>query len=134
MVPKEQSVLPGTEAKFQVKATGYRPKFQWKKDHEELHDGVKHCGTDTDTLRIKDVEKSDKGLYQCLVKNGDGETSNEAKLTVSKWVLKILIYSNITLSFLKLQSLLNQFTIHPQSRHSTVLHPAPIPWKPLHVR
>ena len=103
MVPKDQSVAPGAEAKFQLKATGDCPKFQWKKDYEELHDGVKYYGTDTDTLRIKDVEKSDKGCYQCLVKNSDGEKlSDEAKLTVSKWVLKTIIYSfqpNITLSF-----------------------------------
>ena len=102
MVPKEQSVAPGTEANFQVKATGYYLKFHWRKDYEDLHDGVKYCGTHSDTLRIKDVEKSDKGCYQCLVKN-DGETlSNEAKLTVSKWVLNTFIYSslpNMTLNF-----------------------------------
>ena len=102
MVPKKQSVAPGTEVNFQVKATGYCPKFHWKKDYEDLHDGVKYCGTHSNTLRIKDVEKSDKGCYQCLVKN-DGETlSNEAKLTVSKWVLNTFIYSslpNMTLNF-----------------------------------
>ena len=96
MVPKDQSVAPGAEAKFQLKATGDCPKFQWKKDYENLHDGVKYCGTHTDTLRIKDVEKSDKGCYQCLMKNSDGEKlSHEAKLTVSKWVLRIIIYSII---------------------------------------
>ena len=103
MVPKEQSVAPGTEANFQVKATGYCLKFHWKKDYKDLHDGVKYCGTHSDTLRIKDVEKSDKGCYQCLMKNDDGETlSNEAKLTVSKWVLNTFIYSflpNMTLNF-----------------------------------
>ena len=95
-------MAPGTEANFQVKATGYCLEFHWKKDYEDLHDGVKYCGTHSDTLRIKDVEKSDKGCYQCLVKN-DGETlSNEAKLTVSKWVLNTFIYSslpNMTLNF-----------------------------------
>ena len=103
MVPKEQSVAPGTDAKFQVKATGDGLNFQWKKDYKKLHDGIKYYGTKTDTLGIKDVEKTDKGRYQCLVKNDDGEkVSNEAKLTVSKLVLKSLIYSfrpNITLSF-----------------------------------
>ena len=102
MVPKKQSVAPGTEANFQVKATGYCLQFHWKKDYEYLHDGVKYCGTHSNTLCIKDVEKSDKGCYQCLMKN-DGETlSNEAKLTVSKWVLNTFIYSslpNMTLNF-----------------------------------
>ena len=110
MVPKEQSVAPGTDAEFQVKATGDGLHFQWKKDYKKLHDGIKYYGTKTDTLGIKDVEKTDKGHYQCLVKNDNGEkpsnkaksTVGEAKLTVSKLVLKTLIYSfrpNITLSF-----------------------------------
>ena len=94
-------MAPGTEAKFQVKATGDCLQFKWKKNHEDLHDGDKYSGTDTDTLRIKDVEKGDKGCYQCLVKNDDGETlSNEVKLTVSKWVLKAFLHLIITLSFL----------------------------------
>ena len=94
MIPKNLSVAPGAEAKFQLKATGDCPKFQWKKDYENLHDGVKYCGAHTDTLRIKDVEKSDKGCYQCLMKNSDGEKlSDEAKLTVSKWLLRTIIYS-----------------------------------------
>ena len=93
-------MAPQTEAKFQVKATGDCLQFKWKKDCKELHDGVKYCGSDTDTLRIKDVEKVDKGCYQCFVKNDDGETlSNEAKLTVSKWVLKAFLHLIITLSF-----------------------------------
>ena len=89
MVPKDQSVVPGTEAKFRVEATGDCLQFQWKKDNAELHDGAKYCGTHTDTLCIKDVAESDKGCYRCLVKNDDGEKlSNEAKLTVGEWVLK----------------------------------------------
>ena len=89
MVPKEQSVAPGTEAKFQVKATGDCLEFKWKRDSKDLHDGVNYCGTHTYTLRIKDVKESDKGGYQCLVKNDYGnKLSNEAKLIVSKWVLK----------------------------------------------
>ena len=103
MVPKEQSVAPGTDAEFQVKATGDGLHFQWKKDYKELRNGVKYRGTDTDTLSIIDVEKTDKGYYQCLVKNDNGEkVSNEVKLTVGEWVLKTLIYSfqpNIMLSF-----------------------------------
>ena len=36
--------------------------FKWKKDGKDLHDGSKYRGTKT-----KDVEKSDKGHYKCLV-------------------------------------------------------------------
>ena len=97
MVPKEGLVAPGTEAKFRVEATGDRLQFQWKKDYKELHDGNKYHGINTDTLRIKDVEKSDKGCYQCLVKNNEEELSIEAELTVGKVVMEfqcVSLFSN----------------------------------------
>ena len=51
-------------------------------------DGNKYRGTKTHTLHIKGVEKSDKGGYQCLVKNDGGEKlSEEADLAVSKLVI-----------------------------------------------
>ena len=78
----------GTEVKFSVKATGDNLCFQWKKDSEKLLDGRKYRDTKTDTLRIIDVEKSDKGSYQCLVKNDVGEKlSEEADLGVGKFVV-----------------------------------------------
>ena len=80
----------GTEVKFSVKATGDNLCFQWKKDSEKLLDGRKYRDTKTHTLRIKDVEKNDEGIYQCLVKNDVGEKlSEEADLVVSKLVVKL---------------------------------------------
>ena len=91
MVPKEQSVATGTEVKFNVKATGDCLHFQWKKDSKELLEDRKYRGTKTDTLRIKDVHKSEKGIYQCLVSNHVGEElSEEADLLVSKLVIKLI--------------------------------------------
>ena len=40
-------------------------------------------------LHIKAVKKSDKGSYQCLVKNDVGELSEEVDLVVSKLVIKL---------------------------------------------
>ena len=58
-----------------------------------MHDGLKYCGTKAHTLHIKDVEKNDKGSYQCLVKNDVGEKlSEEADLAVSELV--IITYSS----------------------------------------
>ena len=92
MVPKEQSVAPGTAAKFSVKATGDGVIFQWKKNGEILGDGRKYRGTNTHTLHIKDVEKSDTGSYQCLVKNDVNEVqlSEDADLAVSKLVVNVI--------------------------------------------
>ena len=78
----------GMVVEFRVKATGDCLQLQWKKDCKDLHDGSKYRGTNTNTLCIKDVEKSDKGCYQCLVKNYIREKekfSEEAVLKVSKF-------------------------------------------------
>ena len=87
--PENKSVATGASTTFTIEATGDDLHFQWKKDSEKLLDGRKYRDTKTHTLRIQDVEKSDKGSYQCLVKNGVGEMlSEEADLAVSKLVMK----------------------------------------------
>ena len=86
-------MTPGRTPEFRVKATGECLQFQWKKDCKDLHDDSKYRGTKTDTLHIKEVEKSDKGCYQCLVKNHvKGKFSEEATLTVSKLVNNVLMF------------------------------------------
>ena len=53
-----------------------------------MHNGSNYSGTDTNTLSIRRVKKSDAGCYRCLVKNEvkrDGEVSEEAELTVCEW-------------------------------------------------
>ena len=88
--PKSKSVATGASTTFTVEANGDDLHFQWKKDSETLLDGRKYRGTKTHTLRIKDVEKSDKGSYQCLVTNGVGkDLSKEAVLTVGKLVINV---------------------------------------------
>ena len=92
VVPKEQSVATKTDVKFSVKATGDCLHFQWKKNSEVLFEDRQYRGTKTDTLCIKDVEKNEKGIYQCLVSNDVGEKlSEEADLAVSKLVVKIFL-------------------------------------------
>ena len=55
-----------------------------------MHDERKYQGTKTHTLHIKDVEKNDKGVYQCLVKNDVQELSEKADLAVSELVIKLI--------------------------------------------
>ena len=74
---------------FTVKATGDHLQFQWQKDRSNLCEGGKYCDTNTDTLHIVKVEKSDEGRYRCHVMNDTdkkGESSCEAYLTVGKLV------------------------------------------------
>ena len=87
MHPESLSVTSGVVVEFRVKATGDRLQFQWQKDCKDVCDGSKYCGTNTNTLRINETEKSDKGCYRCLVENYvRGKFSEEAALTVSKFI------------------------------------------------
>ena len=50
----------------------------------------RHKGAATNTLTIRQVNKSDPGRYKCVVKNDvnkDGEVSEEAQLTVCEFHL-----------------------------------------------
>ena len=84
--------MAGNEAIFRVKATGEDLQFQWQKDRNDLHEDSRYCDTDTDTLRIIEVNKSDKGRYRCLVKNVVGKMySDEAPLTVGELYIDLLL-------------------------------------------
>ena len=53
-----------------------------------MHNDRDYSGTDTNTLSIQHVKKSDEGCYRCLVKNEfkkDGILSEEAQLSVCKF-------------------------------------------------
>ena len=85
-------MVPGTEVVFKVKATGVDLHFQWQKDRINLFDGGRYCDTDTDTLRIVEVENNDKGRYRCRVKNDNGiKFSDEVLLTVGELALMWLM-------------------------------------------
>ena len=89
--PESKSVATGTSTTFTVEAFGDDLQFQWKKDGQDLLNGSKYRGTKTHTLHIKDVEKSDKGSYQCLVRNDGGEKlSEKADFAVSKLVRNVI--------------------------------------------
>ena len=83
--PKSQSVLTGAHVTFKVEATGDDLTFQWLKDGSDVHNDSNYSGTDTSTLMIQEVKKSDGGCYSCLVGNGakiEGEVPDKAQLTV----------------------------------------------------
>ena len=83
--PKSQSVLTGAQATFKVEATGDDLTFQWLKNGSDVHNDSNYSGTDTSTLMIQHVKKSDGGCYRCLVRNEvkkDGDISDEAQLII----------------------------------------------------
>ena len=83
--PKSQSVPTGAQVTFTVEATGDDLTFQWLKDGSDVHNDSNYSGTDTSTLMIQEVKKSDGGCYRCFVNNEakiEGEVSDKAQLTV----------------------------------------------------
>ena len=85
--PKHRTAVTGMKVTFCVEAKGDDLKFQWQKDGMDLHDDRRICGTDTNTLSIQSVQKSDKGCYMCLVKNAvDSKLSSESELSVCKFI------------------------------------------------
>ena len=73
---------------FQVKAAGDDVQFQWQKNCSNIQDSdTRYRGANSDTLRILEVKKEDRGYYRCRVKSEPGEKfSKEVVLTVSKLV------------------------------------------------
>jgi len=73
---------------FRIEAEGEDLIFLWQKDGSNLYNDHRIHGTDTNTLNIQSVKKSDEGYYNCLVKNDLGsKSSHNAKLSVSKLCL-----------------------------------------------
>ena len=83
--PKDRTAVTGMKITFCVEAKGDDLTFQWQKDGKDLDDDHRICDTDTNTLSIQSVQKSDKGCYRCLVKNDVGsKRSSESELSVCK--------------------------------------------------
>ena len=91
--PKDSTAtVPGKTVTFTVQATGTEPLnylWQWNPAKEGVSEEWQPCngaeGSDTATLTIPSVQKSDEGSYCCTVSNYAGsETSECATLTVGE--------------------------------------------------
>jgi alpha-tubulin suppressor-like RCC1 family protein len=82
--PQSQAVVAGSNAVFNVVASGQTPLFyQWLFDGTNLTDSAHITGSMNATLTINNVIASDTGDYQVVVANSDGSvTSSNATLTV----------------------------------------------------
>ena len=86
-----QTVTTGADKELSITATGDKLKFQWQKDGQRIENKPRFFPSHTTgTLRIKSVEKSDKGQYKCLVSNpvaNSEKSSSEAELKVCKFLV-----------------------------------------------
>ena len=83
--------IPGNPVEFTIQATGTEPlnyNWQWSPAGEGGSEEWQPCsgaeGSDTTTLTIPSVQKSNQGSYRCVISNCAGsQTSRPAKLEVS---------------------------------------------------
>ena len=76
--PKSQSIPTGGKATFKIEARGDDVQFQWQRNGSNLKSNEMYSGTNTNTLRVQHIKKSDEGCYSCLVRNEISETSLSA--------------------------------------------------------
>ena len=91
-------MVEGESAKFNIQASGTEPlNYHWQWKPTEKGNGSEkwqpcpanwsHCAT----LTVPTVEKTNEGIYRCVVSNLAGEQpSNSAKLGVGKNVIFIM--------------------------------------------
>ena len=87
-----KDAVPDTSVMFIVEATGTEPlnyHWEWKSAMDDGEwqpcDVEKFPGTDSSTIVISSVQKSNEGSYRCVVSNCAGsQTSNSASLNVGK--------------------------------------------------
>ena len=85
--PREiKDAVPGNLVAFTIQATGMEPlNYQWEYKIGDGDDVERIPGTNSSTLTIPSVQKSNEGSYCCTVSNCAGsETSQCATLTVGK--------------------------------------------------
>ena len=90
--PQElRDAVLGKTVKFTIHATGTDPlryQWQWKPVEEECWnpcDSEKFPGSDTSTVTIPNVQKTNEGSYRCVITNYAGsQTSKPAKLSIGK--------------------------------------------------
>ena len=81
-------VVPGKPVMFNVQATGTKPLscwWEWKPAESEEWQLCDAQGSNSVTLTILSVQKSNEGSYRCVISNCAGNSSSEAaELTVGK--------------------------------------------------
>ena len=94
VVPNNLLIAEGGTAQFNVTVVGTGEiMYQWKKRNaDRLPEKV--LGEDTSVLRIPNLDKSDEGLYYCIVTDTLNMTveSNNITLTVYGRLVYILLY------------------------------------------
>ncbi|XP_049955414.1 Down syndrome cell adhesion molecule-like protein Dscam2 [Schistocerca serialis cubense] len=81
MVPQQQTVDVGRSAQLNCSTEGYpQLAVSWLKDGQPLHTSSRVKLASAQTLRIEHVERSDRGMYQCVVSNNEETAQGTAEI------------------------------------------------------
>ncbi len=81
--PANLTIVEGSNAWFNVIASGTNLSYQWQYNGVDLADGGNISGTNSALLSVSAVSLSDEGAYQCIVSGSCGAyTSNPGYLTL----------------------------------------------------
>ncbi|XP_049845177.1 Down syndrome cell adhesion molecule-like protein Dscam2 [Schistocerca gregaria] len=81
MVPQQQTVDVGRSAQLNCSTEGYpQLAVSWLKDGQPLHTSSRVKLVSPQTLRIEHVERSDRGMYQCVVSNNEETAQGTAEI------------------------------------------------------
>lgn len=82
--PLDKIMCEGSNAFFEVEASGTSLSYQWQKDGINLTDGATISGATQSVLVMQSIISSNAGVYRCTVSGGcNNELSNPANLTVN---------------------------------------------------
>ena len=128
-----RNAIPGKPTSFTIQATGTEPlsySWQWKPAEESKEwQPCNALGSNTATLTIPSVQKSNEGSYCCIISNYAGsQTSNAADLSVGKnstfdvWSMKLHHFHIILCAFWTCFYVAEppEITIHPQEVRDAV--------------
>ncbi|XP_049947469.1 Down syndrome cell adhesion molecule-like protein Dscam2 [Schistocerca serialis cubense] len=83
MVPQQQTVDVGRTAQLNCSTEGHpQLAISWLKDGQPLHTSGRIKLVTPQTLRIEQVERSDLGMYQCIVSNNDETAQGTAEISL----------------------------------------------------
>ena len=97
--PHRQTIDVGDAATFTCDITGYPVQhITWYKDGDHLvtSDRVT-LTTDGVTMVIESVERSDRGMYQCMAANQEQEVHATAQLSLGGKIYRLLWQHNVNL-------------------------------------